>query len=254
MTMKKLIQIAAIVALTIPFAIPALAQSAGRAPRSLAFASDFQTLPVVGNVTGNGGVVFQTYVSLLNPTSSAMSIDATFYDTAGTPHNAVIALAAHELKSYDNFLDAVFHITGGGAVTLRGHDSNQRFIVDAEVWTAGSRYGTSIPALEFAGSNSPSFATGVTVSSIKRTNIGCFNQSDAANSINVVVRDTSGSLTLGSLTLNLPAHGWTQTTVSTVVNNGQIRFAPSDAAVCYAVVVDNATSDGRFIPAAEYLP
>lgn len=248
--MKRLLCLIALTAL----AIPAFAQSPRRAPRTLSFASDFQTVPVMANSTGAGGVVFQTYVAILNPTSSAFSVDASLYDATGARHDAVITLAAGEQKTYANFLDAVFHATGGGAVVFRSDDPANRFVVNAEVRTAGSHYGTSIPAVEFAGTDSPSFAPGVTVGTGTRTNVGCFNQSGAANSIHASVKDASGAMTLGTITLNLPAHAWGQTAVSTIVTGGYIEFEPSDAAVCYAVVVDNTTNDGRFIPAAEYRP
>src|SRR5689334_1988360 len=123
-------------------------------PRSLAFASDFQTVPVVANTPGVGGS-FQSYVALFNPTSSAYSVTATLYDAAGTKRTALISLAAGELKTYTNFLDSVFNgFTGGGAVTFSSPDSaggtrNNRFIVNTEVRTAGSRYATPIPVLEF---------------------------------------------------------------------------------------------------------
>lgn len=245
--MKSLICIIALAAM----ALPTLAQ---RAPRTLSFASDFQTVPVMANTTGAGGVVFQTYVAILNPTASAFPVNVSLYDAAGVKRDAVITLAAGEQKSYPNFLDAVFHATGGGAVTFRSDDPANRFIVNAEVWSNGSRYGTSIPALEFAGTDSPSFAPGITVGASSRTNVGCFNQSGAVNSIKASVRDASGTMILGSLTLTLAPHAWGQTALSTIVSGGFVEFEPSDAAVCYAVVVDNSTNDGRFISAAEYRP
>lgn len=245
--MKRLICLIALVAI----ALPTLAQ---RAPRTLSFASDFQTVPVMANTTGVGGVVFQTYVAILNPTPSAISVNASLYDAAGAKHDAVIALAAGEQKTYPNFLDAVFHATGGGAVTFRTDDPADRFVVSAEVWSSGSRYGTPIPALEFAGTDSPSFAPGITVGSGSRTNIGCFNQSGAVNTIEAIVRDASGTMTLGVKSLTLAPHAWGQTALSTIVSGGYVEFEPSDTAVCYAVVIDNSTSDGRFIPAAEYRP
>src|SRR6266404_9034644 len=122
--------------------------------RELAFASDFQTVPVVANTPGVGGL-FQSYVAILNPTSSAYSVTATLYDAAGTKRTALIPLAAGEMKTYTNFLDAVFNgFTGGGAVTFTSPDTsggtrNNRFIVNTEVRTAGTRYGTTIPVLEF---------------------------------------------------------------------------------------------------------
>jgi hypothetical protein len=227
--------------------------------RDLAFASDSQTIPVVANVPGQGGT-FQSYLAIFNPTSSAYSVTATLFDVTGTKRTALIPLAAGELKTYTNFLDAVFNgFTGGGAVTFVSPDStggtrNNRFILSTEVRTAGTRFSTSVPVLEFAGSSSRSFAPGITVDSNTRTNVGCFDQSGAANSVKATILDSTGKLTIGSVTLNLAANGWGQTAVSSVVSGGTVQFDPSGSAVCYAVVVDNSSNDGRFISAAEYQP
>jgi hypothetical protein len=236
-------------------AVPAFAQPR---PRALGFASDFQTVPVMGNTPGNGAT-FQTSVAILNPTSNAFAVNVSLYDASGVKHDAQITLAAGEQKTYVNFLDAVFHYTGGGAVTFQSPEStggthNNRFVIDTEVWTSGTRYGTMIPALEFAGSASRSFSAGITVDSTKRTNIGCFNQSSSPNRVKATVLDSSGKQTLGTVDLVLAANAWGQTGVSPVVSNGYIQFDPSDSAVCYAVVVDNSTSDGKFVPAVEYTP
>lgn len=237
--------------LTFVLALPALAERGARAHN---FASDFQTVPVMGNTPGAGGARFQTFVALLNPTASAYPVTVMLYDGSGTPRTATIELAAGELKTYANFLEAVFGATGGGAVTFRSPDPSNRFIVDAEVWTTGNRYGTTIPTLEFAGSDSRSFAAGITVDSNARTNIGCFNQSDSANRIRATVRDKSGTLTLGTIDLNLAPNAWGQTAVTPVVSDGYVEFDPQEAAVCYAVVVTNSTNDGRFVSATEYEP
>jgi len=227
--------------------------------RDLAFASDSQTIPVVANAPGQGGT-FQSYLAIFNPTSSAYSVTATLFDVTGTKRTALIPLAAGELKTYTNFLDAVFNgFTGGGAVTFVSPDStggtrNNRFILSTEVRTAGTRFSTSVPVLEFAGSSSRSFAPGVTVDSNTRTNVGCFDQSGTANSVKATILDSTGKLTIGTVTLNLAANGWGQTAVTSVVSGGTVQFDPSGSAVCYAVVVDNSSNDGRFISAAEYQP
>lgn len=221
--------------------------------RSQDFASDFQTVPVMGNTPGNGAT-FQTFVALLNPTSTAFPVEVTLYDTTGTKRTATIQLAAGELKTYTNFLASVFNnYVGGGAVTFRSADSSKRFIVNAEVWTSGARYGTSVPSLEFPGSTSRSFAAGVSVDAASRTNIGCFNQSDAANTIRATVYSKTGQ-SVGTVDLNLAANAWAQTGVNSTVSDGYIVFDPSEAAVCYAVVVTNSTNDGRLIMATEYRP
>lgn len=239
-------------------ALPVFSQQ--RTPRAQEFASDFQTVPVMGNVPGINGAVFQTYVAILNPTANAFPVDVTWYDGAGATKTAVIMLAAGELKTYSNFLDTVFQATGGGAVTFRAAESaggtnNNRFILNVEVKTAGNRFGTSVPALEFAGTASRSFSPGITVDSTSRTNIGCFNQSNVANKVKVTIKDQTGAVTVGTQELNLAANAWAQTGLSTiVVSDGFAQFEPSEPAVCYAVVVDNVTADGRLIMATEYTP
>ncbi len=253
--MKRLASLLAITMAVI--ALPALAQT--RAPHAQSFASDFQTVPVMGNVPGIGST-FQTYVALFNPTASGYPITVSLFDAAGARHDAIVTLAAGELKTYTNFLDAVFQgYHGGGAVTFRSSDSaggtrNNRFIIDAEVRTSGTNFGTSVPALEFPGTSSRSFSPGVTVGAAARTNFGCFDQSGSPNSIKVTVLDSSGTQTLGIQTLNLGANAWTQTALTTIVSNGTLQFDPSDSAVCYAVVVDNSSNDGRFVMASEYRP
>jgi hypothetical protein len=244
--MKKLIVIA-----TLFLTVAVLADERRNVPADN-FASEFQTVPVMGNSPGIGGT-FQTYVALFNPTSSAYSMEATLYSGNGFAANRVIVLAAGELKTYSNFLSEVFNFTGSGAVVFRANPGN-RFIVNTEVRTSGTRYGTTVPALEFAGSSSRSYSAGITVDSNSRTNVGCFNQSDVPNVVTATVFDNTGKQQLGTATLNLAANSWGQTAITAIVSGGYVQFDPQEAAVCYAVVIDNATNDGRFISAAEYKP
>jgi len=234
-------------------ATTALAQTNRRtiAPND-SFASDVQTIPVVANTSGVSGAQFTTYMAIFNPTASSISITASLFDGNGTETDKTITLAAGELRTFTNFMADVFNATGGGAVTLRASDPSNRFIVSSEVRTG--RFSTTVPALEFAGSSSPSFAPGITVDATARTNVGCFNQSSSANTVKANVFAGTGQSSIGGVTLNLAPNGWSQTAVPTVVSNGYVQFVPSDSAVCYAVVVDNSTNDGRFISAAEYRP
>jgi hypothetical protein len=237
--------------------MPLFAQTARRAT-SQNFASDFQTLPVAANVPGVGST-FQSYLSILNPTSNAFTVTAALYDSNGTKKTATINLAAGEVKTYENFLQDVFNTTGGGAVTFSapetaGGTHNNRFVIDSEVWTSGTRYGTSVPALEFAGSSSRSYIGGISVDSAHRTNVGCFNQSDVANKVKVTVLDPSGKNSVGTTEINLAANGWGQVPVLSVVTGGTVQFDPAESAVCYGVVVYNATNDGRLQVATEYRP
>lgn len=220
------------------------------------FASEFQTIPIVASTAGANNSVFQSYVAILNPTSTAFAIIASFYDANGTKTEKQINLAAGELKTYQNFLREVFNMEGAGSVTLRSTSAfgNNRFIVSSEARTAGTQYSTTVPALEFAGSASRSYSAGISVNTDSRTNVGCYNQSAADNVVKVKVLDKSGQQTLGTFDLSLAPNGWRQAPVSTIVSDGVVSFEPGEAAVCYAVVVSNTTHDGRFISSVEYTP
>jgi len=239
-------------------AVPLFAQTPGQ-PQNFDFASDFSTIPVAANVPGLNGT-FQTYMAIYNPTSSTIPVTVSLYDASGTKRDATITINAGETKTYQNFLSDVFAgFTGGGAVTLStppsaGGTHNNRIIATSEVRTSGTHFSTAVPTLEFAGSSSRSFAPGVTVDSNSRTNVGCFNQGDTTNTIKATVLNSTGTAIGSQATLTLAPHAWGQTAITTSVTGGSVQFDPSDSAVCYAVVVDNSTGDGRFISASEYTP
>ena len=56
--------------------------------------------------------------------------------------------------------------------------------------------------------------------------------------------------------LNLPAKGWSQIGINDTVSGGYIKWRPQtlSSSYCYAVVVDNTSNDGTFIPALSYIP
>lgn len=254
--MKRIILTAALAAAV---GAPVLAQDETSAS-PLAFASDLQTVPTMANVPGQQGAVFQTHVSIMNPTSQTFAVKVAFYDGNGTKRDASITLAAGELKVYENFIDSIFKISAAGAATFSADETsggghNNRFIVSSEVWTTGAagRFGTTVPVLEFAGTTTKSFAAGVTVDANSRTNVGCFNQSANTNVVKATVFDGTGK-SVTTINLSLPANAWGQTGVGSNVAGGYVTFEPQDPAVCWAVVVSNSSNDGRFISAAEFAP
>jgi len=241
-------------------ATPAFSQSDAIAAPLNNFASSSILIPTMANVVGQQNARFQSHVSIMNPTTNAFPVRVSFYDAAGTKTTATIQLAAGELKVYENFMDSVLKLTGAGAARFESDESaggqrNNRFILSSEVWTTSTlgRFGTTVPVLEFAGSDTKSFAAGVTVDPSARTNVGCFNQSSSANDVKVTIFDGAGK-SVATLTLSLPGNAWGQTGVGANVVGGYAVFEPSDSAVCWATVVDNGSNDGRFVSAAEYAP
>src|SRR5262249_17868439 len=118
---------------------------------------------------------------------------------------------------------------------------------------ASMRYGTTLPTLEFPSTGAPAFAPGVTVNTDFRTNVGCFNETAAANHVDADIYDGEGH-ELSTVSLDLPAHAWGQEGVKVDASGGLVKFETSGPADCYAVVVSNPSGDGRLIPAVEYTP
>ena len=233
-------------------AFDVIAAGSRRPKPSFSFASNFAIVPSMANVPGLFGAVWKTKVELFNPTPSDFSIQATLYDKTGQLQQKTINLSAGQLKTYQNFLSDVFGFSGAGAVKFdSGSDQNQ-FVLNAEVYTdtAHGRYITPVPGLPYDASNSKSYSLGVSVDANNRTNIGALNDSSSANTITAELYDSSGSL-VTTLTLTLAPNAWNQIAVPNDVSGGFIEFTPTLPAFCYAVVVNNVSNDGDFIPAAE---
>jgi hypothetical protein len=211
------------------------------------------------NAGGLYGASFGTYVAIMNPTSHAITVHTTLHDSAGITYGATIALGAGEMKAYDNFLDSVFSFSGAGAVRFEsgaavGGGNDDLFILNAEVYTSGAaRYGTTLPSFDVPASDATSWAPGVVIGPSMRANIGCVDESGAANTITATLFDGSGN-EVKTVSLALPANAWGQASLDARVDGGYVRFTPTGAASCYAVVVNNGTNDGRFVPAVEYAP
>ena len=71
--------------------------------------------------------------------------------------------------------------------------------------------------------------------------------------INADVYDSANRL-VTTVVLTVGGGSWTQVALSSPVSGGYIRWRPVSAAYCYAVVVNNTSNDGTFIPAINYVP
>jgi len=238
----------------------ALANNTGSVRNTIEVASTSVVVPSVVNVTGVTGSVFRTRISLFNPTAFTYPIQATFHDVSGNMTKMNITMAASQMRVYDNFLGDVFGTTGAGSVRfesrqIAGGSPNFQFAVNAEVWTivSSGRYGTSVATIIGGASTSDSYSAGIRVDSDFRSNVGCFNDSASSNTVVADVFDGSNNL-VTTVTLSAPPNAWVQTAVPANLAAGYVRFRPSQPAYCFAVVVNNTTNDGHFIPATEFTP
>ena len=139
-----------------------------------------------------------------------------------------------------------------------GGNSKLVFLVNSEVYIDGAngRYKTVVMSgipLDPASPGINAYSTGITADSSNRVNIGCFNASFITNVIVAEVYDSSNRL-LKTVSITLSGGSWKQVPLGASVTGGYIIWKPSSSAYCYAVVVNNSSNDGSFIPAANYIP
>jgi hypothetical protein len=249
-------------ALTVGFLLSqvALANDTGSVRNAIEVASTSVVVPSVANVTGLTGSVFRSRISVFNPTAFTYPIQATFHDASGNMSKVNITMGASQMRVYDNFLGDVFGTTGAGSVRfesrqIAGGSPNFQFVVNAEVWTivSSGRYGTSVATIIGGASTSESYSAGIRVDPDFRSNVGCFNDSASSNTVVADVFDASNNL-VTTVTLAVSPNAWLQTAVPANLAAGYVRFRPSQPAYCFAVVVNNTTNDGHFIPATEFTP
>lgn len=228
-----------------------------------ASASPVITIPVMTNAPGALGGVFKTKVVVFNPTISSFPVEVSLYGTNGFVAKTTINLSAGQVRNYENFLAEVFAYTGAGTVnfdslSLPGGNPNLKFLVSAEVYIDGQfgRYKTVVSTgapLDPVSPTANAYSVGITVDVDNRTNIGCFNTSFSTNVISADVYDSANRL-VTTVTMTVGGGSWTQVNLPNAVSGGYIRWRPVSAAYCYAVVVNNTSNDGTFVPAVSYVP
>jgi len=242
---------------------PAYAEDLVPPKVQVAAASPQITVPTMANTPGSLGGIFKTKVVVFNPTAFSYPIQVTLYGSNGLLDQRIINMSASQIRNYENFLEEVFSFSGAGAVnfdslSIPGGNVNHLFLVNSEVYIDGpnGRFKTvvmnGIP-LDPVSPGTNAYSTGITVDSSNRVNIGCFNVSSLANIVVAEVYNSSNQL-LNTISISLPGGSWNQVPLGTTVTGGYILWKPTNIAYCYAVVVNNTSNDGSFIPSANYAP
>jgi hypothetical protein len=229
----------------------------------LANASPVITIPVMTNAPGALGGVFKTKVVVFNPTIFSFPVEVSLYGTSGFVSKTTIDLAAGQVRNYENFLAEVFSYSGAGTVnfdslSLAGGNPSLKFLVSAEVYMDSDkgRFKTVVSTgapLDPVSSTASAYSLGVTVDAETRTNIGCFKTSFSTTVISAEVYDATNRL-VTTVALTVAGGSWTQVSLPNAVSGGYIRWRAASAAYCYAVVVNNTSNDGTFVPAVSYVP
>ena len=233
----------------------------GESPQRQAIVTSAHLLiPTAANNAGLFGAVFKTRVSIVNVTNRTYTINATLYRSGSGTIVRQITMGSRQARNYGNFLQDVFSYSGAAGVELDavvtppgGSDLNQ-FAVFAEVYNDGANgvYKTVVNIADPSDGLSltdPSITPGIFVDGSARTNVGCLNTATTQAIVNVDVYSSSGGL-LTTHFMTVPAGGWAQNGILQDVSGGyliwRLQFGVSPN--CFAVVVDNQTNDGSFIP------
>ena len=221
-------------------------------------------IPTSANNRGLFGAVFKTNVSIVNVTNRSYTITATLYRSGGGTVVRQISMGSGQARNYDDFLQDVFSYSGPAGIELDaltapsgGSDLNQ-FAVFAEVYTdtPNGRYKTVVNPTDPSDGlslTSPSISPGIFVTGDSRTNIGCLNTSTTQSVVNVDVFSNTGSL-LTTYFFTAPVSGWAQTGLLQNVSGGYLvwRLQSGTSPYCFAVVVDNTSNDGSYIPPSRF--
>ena len=244
----------AILALAVPLSA---ARAAGPEPLVAAFSR--VVIPTSANLGGQGGSFFTTRLSIFNVTSQSYSIQVLHYGNDGQTRTAQIQLGPNQIRNYENFLQEVFQFTGAGAAVFNSLADTRLFMVTAEVVNdqGNGKFKTVVasgPLLEPSYPELDNLSLGVNVDGDTRTNLGVFNDSNEANTIDAEVYDASGNKVTTVTFDNVGSRTWAQKGLTGVtVKGGYIRWKMQATAFCWAVVVDNKSNDGTFLPAADVL-
>lgn len=220
-------------------------------------------VPVMANNPGAFGAFFKTRVAIVNPTLFSYPIEVTLYNSAGPVTKATLNIEAGQVKNYENFLQDTFQYNGAGSVRFDswigppGGSSTYDFLVTAEVYAESPNGKLKTIVANGAPPDSisqsfPAYSAGIYVGGGSRTNIGCFDASNSPNEVFADIFDSASQL-IKTYRLGLAENGWIQGPVNETVTGGYIKWRATAPAYCYAVVVDNTSNDGTFIPATAYV-
>lgn len=208
-------------------------------------------LPTSANVNGLFGSVYKTKVSIFNAVNASYDVRVGLSDRRGEIDHVFVSLAPGQTRTFNNILGDLFGYTGGGAIDLDSGNTGFTFVVNSQVYvdTSGGRYTTAVQFADDLGAITPSrpgYVVGISVNSLRRTNVGCASNTSVPQTITFQGFDAN-NFTVGSpLTFTLAGFGWDQFGANFFLTNGGIYITTTGNAVCYAVEVDNTSNDGTF--------
>lgn len=208
-------------------------------------------LPTSANVNGQFGAVYKTKVSIFNAVTASYDIRVGLSDRTGEIAHTFVSLAPGQTITFNNILADLFGYTGGGAIDLDSGNTSFVFVVNSQVYvdTVNGRYTTAVQFADDLGAITPSrpgYAVGISVNSLRRTNVGCASNTSVPQTITFQGFDANNFAVSSPMTFALAGFGWDQFGANFFLTNGGVHITTTGNAVCYAVEVDNTSNDGTF--------
>lgn len=243
---------------------------------SFAQVSDTYLIPAAANASGANGTLWATKLSVFNPQAYDLKISLTFIPTGGTQGREVLLTVPPNVSaSSDNVLGEWFDRSGTGALAIATFKEDnpgvpdtvldRSFVVTSNTFnnSFSGTFGQNIPGtrvslalLDFPSDGISGIVTGVTNNSSAvtgfRTNVGAVNTGRTSVTLQVTVRDASGSVLLNKAPFTVPPQGHFQDRLPVSVDHGSIEFFVSDpsksgAVYAYASVIDNKSGDPLYL-------
>lgn len=220
-------------------------------------------LPVLSKVTGRGGALFESDLTVANASDEPALVTVTFWErgrdnTTGAPR-AFIGLAARETRRIEDALGALFGLVETyGAARL---ESSAPFVASERISTVSpttpGTVGQQVDPIPSDGFAPRASILGLRQDTAFRSNVGLVNPSDATASIGLTLRRGDGSV-LAQGAVALPARGMTLASLAALFQG--VPFPPGElltlaldagnvAISGYGIVADNVSQDLTASPA-----
>ena len=208
-------------------------------------------IPVVGKVKGANNTNFVTDLRIINNSAATATVTLDFFGASSVSKQVTV------LPGQQKVLDDVAGTTLGIESGLGGLriTSTQNVVASARIINdlRANGTGTAGFAVDAVEQGATSGTIGFLSSNVDfRTNLGYFNTTASAATLNLTARRSSDGAILGTASINVPANAMVQTGVFNLIpvatadqtqNDFYVTWTASSPMLVYGAVTDNKTGD-----------
>lgn len=226
-------------------------------PSSLLF------LPVISRVTGFGGALFSSEITISNASDSFAPVTMTFWerdrDNSSAARQTTIALAPRETRAIPDAANALFGVSETfGAVKV---ESAVPIAIGERIWTSSpttpGTVGQQVDPITTDALYTRASILGLRQDSAFRSNVGLVNPNDLAAPVALTLRRSNGAV-LATASVTIPARGFVQSALPALFPGAgfaadepfTVSIDARSARICaYGIVADNVSQDLTASPA-----